>query len=88
MKKVLTAILSLGVMATSSFALEGTIGQITITATVKQVQCAGTKKNINSGNAEQDKAFLAAAMSAQATGATVTCYHDGTNWTVFSVAGN
>ena len=91
MNKLLIAAVAVSMMAVSSWAVTGKVARITVkTSGASEVMLnkdgGGTiKKNVDPTSAE-GKAILANALTAQTTGNPVEAYHDGTNWTVFSVS--
>jgi len=80
MKKLLAAVVAMGVMSVSAFALDGKIGEVNfatngkIWVQVVPTQGASVTKVLISLTADMKKAMIAAVLTAKSTDATVTVW--------------
>ena len=88
MKKMITAIAVMGLMAVSAFGLDGKIGAINFASNGKvwvtiipvDTSAAPVSKQLSATDADIKKAMTAAVLTAKSTNADVTVYADSIGW--------
>ncbi len=91
MKRLLLAVVVVGLMSTGAMALDGTISKVIVKSdgvvkvVLEKTSGGPFARTIACDTMDADKAMLAVALTAQSTGATIEAYADSTRWTYMSI---